>query len=64
MIILGLFRALLTFDILGLGVLLLGGVSALFLGYFVYNVFFLNYSPLFSEYNLDYWVDQISEDMP
>lgn len=64
MIIIGLFRAFLTFDVLGLGVLLLGGVSALFLGYFVYNVFFLNYSPLFSEYNLDYWVDQISEDMP
>lgn len=63
MIIIGLFRAFLSFDILGLGVLLLGGVCALFLGYFIYNVFFLNYSPLFSEFNLDYGVDQISEDM-
>jgi hypothetical protein len=62
MVIIGLFRAIMTFDILGLGVLLLGGVCTLFLGYYVYNVFFLNYSPLFSEYNLDYWVDQISED--
>ncbi|UCG04284.1 MAG: zinc ribbon domain-containing protein [Candidatus Heimdallarchaeota archaeon] len=51
-VIIGFFRALITGDFLGLGIVCLGGGFLLFIVYRFVYVFIFNYSPMFPEYRI------------
>lgn len=52
-VIIGILRALIIRDILGILILSLGGIILYFLVYRLFFVFYYNYSPIYSEYGLE-----------
>jgi hypothetical protein len=62
-VVIGFFRAILTLDIIGLIILSLSGVFILFLGYRIISTFYYNYSPIFSEYDLEPLKNRTSEEI-
>ncbi|MHA1967936.1 MAG: hypothetical protein ACW964_09055 [Candidatus Hodarchaeales archaeon] len=52
-VIVGILRAIIIGDILGVLILILGGIFLYFLIYRLVFVFYYNYSPIYSEYNLE-----------
>ncbi len=53
LIIIGFFRAIFTLDIIGLVIIFLSSSIIVFLGYRFIHTYYFNYSPIFSEYNLE-----------